>query len=45
MIEERGLTEEEQVDVLFFEVGDQVYGVDAGSVLRIERASGDGLAS
>ncbi len=29
---------EEQVDVLFFEVGDQVYGVDAGQVLRIDRA-------
>lgn len=29
---------EEQVDVLFFEIGDQVYGVDAGQVLRIDRA-------
>jgi chemotaxis signal transduction protein len=37
MREERELTEE-LVDVLFFEVGDQVYGVDAAPVLRIERA-------
>lgn len=37
MMEERELAEE-QVDVLFFEVGDQVYGVDAAQVLRIERA-------
>jgi chemotaxis signal transduction protein len=29
---------EEQVDILFFEVGDQVYGVDAGQVLRIDRS-------
>jgi chemotaxis signal transduction protein len=37
MREENALAEE-QVDVLFFEVGDQVYGVDAGQVLRIDRA-------
>jgi chemotaxis signal transduction protein len=38
MMLERELAEEQQVDVLFFEVGDQVYGVDASQVLRIERA-------
>jgi hypothetical protein len=32
---------EEQVDILFFEIGDQVYGVDAGQVLRIDRALPD----
>jgi len=37
MREENALTEE-QVDVLFFEIGDRVYGVDAGQVLRIDRA-------
>ena len=37
MMQERALSEE-QVDVLFFEIGDQVYGVDAGQVLRIDRA-------
>lgn len=31
----------EQVDVLFFEVGDTRYGTDASQVLRIERAVGD----
>ena len=37
MMEQNALAEE-QVDILFFEVGDQVYGVDAGQVLRIDRA-------
>ena len=29
---------QEDVDILFFEVGDQLYGTDASEVLRIERA-------
>ncbi|MDY7228056.1 Frizzy aggregation protein FrzB [Hyalangium rubrum] len=38
------LSEEEEVDILFFEVGPHVYGVDASQVLRIERALPDDLA-
>jgi len=37
MMQENALAEE-QVDILFFEVGDHVYGVDAGQVLRIDRS-------
>jgi len=33
----------EEVDVLFFEVGDVVYGTDASQVLRIERSLPDDL--
>jgi chemotaxis signal transduction protein len=33
----------EEVDVLFFEVGDTVYGTDASQVLRIERSLPDDL--
>lgn len=29
---------EDEVDILFFEVGDRLYGTDASQVLRIERA-------
>jgi hypothetical protein len=43
MMEERARAEEE-VDILFFEVGDQVYGTDASTVLRIERALPGDLA-
>jgi chemotaxis signal transduction protein len=39
MIDADGLVRtEEEVDVLFFEVGVHVYGVDASQVQRIERA-------
>jgi chemotaxis signal transduction protein len=38
MMREENALAEELVDVLFFEVGDQVYGADAGQVLRIDRA-------
>ncbi|MET0402551.1 MAG: Frizzy aggregation protein FrzB [Cystobacter sp.] len=34
---------EEDVDILFFEVGDIVYGTDASQVLRIERAIAEDL--
>ena len=33
-----------EVDVLFFEVGDIVYGTDASQVLRIDRSHPDDLA-
>ena len=33
----------EEVDILFFEVGDSVYGMDASQVLRIERALAEDL--
>ena len=33
----------DEVDVLFFEVGDVVYGTDASQVLRIERSLPDDL--
>jgi chemotaxis signal transduction protein len=36
--------EPEEVDVLFFEVGDAVYGTDASMVLRIDRSHPDDLA-
>ena len=32
-----------EVDVLFFEVGDIVYGTDASQVLRIDRSHPDDL--
>ena len=32
-----------EVDVLFFEVGDSVYGTDASQVLRIDRAHPDDI--
>jgi chemotaxis signal transduction protein len=35
---------QEEVDILFFEVGDQLYGTDASVVLRIERALPGDLA-
>jgi chemotaxis signal transduction protein len=35
--------EASEVDVLFFEVGDIVYGTDASQVLRIDRAHPDDL--
>lgn len=35
---EHVLIEEEEVDILFFEVGDRLYGTDASQVLRIERS-------
>ena len=45
MLQEQELQEPEQeqriedeVDILFFEIGDQLYGTDASQVLRIERA-------
>jgi chemotaxis signal transduction protein len=37
-------TEANEVDVLFFEVGDIVYGTDASVVLRIDRSYPDDLA-
>jgi hypothetical protein len=36
--------ESNEVDVLFFEVGDIVYGTDASQVLRIDRSHPDDLA-
>jgi chemotaxis signal transduction protein len=36
--------EASEVDVLFFEVGDIVYGTDASQVLRIDRSHPDDLA-
>ncbi len=36
--------EASEVDVLFFEVGDTVYGTDASQVLRIDRSHPDDLA-
>lgn len=44
MIDEPSRPEEEEVDVLFFEVGEHVYGVDASQVQRIERALPGDLA-
>lgn len=38
MIYDELSSELNEVDVLFFEVGDTVYGTDASQVLRIERA-------
>jgi chemotaxis signal transduction protein len=35
--------EQNEVDVLFFEVGDTVYGTDASMVLRIDRSHPDDL--
>ncbi len=43
MIDEQA-TAAEEVDILFFEVGEHVYGVDASQVLRIERALPQDLA-
>jgi chemotaxis signal transduction protein len=37
MMDEQLRTEEE-VDVLFFDIGEQVYGTDASQVLRIDRS-------
>jgi hypothetical protein len=37
-------TEATEVDVLFFEVGDILYGTDASVVLRIDRSHPDDLA-
>jgi chemotaxis signal transduction protein len=36
--------EQTEVDVLFFEVGDIVYGVDASQVLRIDRSHPEDLS-
>ncbi|KFE66870.1 Frizzy aggregation protein frzB [Hyalangium minutum] len=35
---------EDEVDVLFFEIGDRLYGTDASQVLRIERALPEDLS-
>jgi len=35
---------EEEVDVLFFEIGDRLYGTDASQVLRIDRALPEDLS-
>lgn len=35
---------EEEVDILFFEVGDIVYGTDASQVLRIDRSLAEDLS-
>ncbi len=37
-IDEELRPEDQEVDVLFFEVGEHLYGTDASQVLRIERA-------
>jgi chemotaxis signal transduction protein len=41
--EEQGRIEDE-VDILFFEVGERLYGTDASQVLRIDRALPEDLA-
>jgi hypothetical protein len=38
------VSEREEVDVLFFQVGNVVYGTDASMVLRIDRSHPDDLA-
>ncbi|WP_224371276.1 Frizzy aggregation protein FrzB [Hyalangium versicolor] len=43
MMEEQHVLEEE-VDILFFEVGPHLYGTDASQVLRIERALPEDIA-
>jgi hypothetical protein len=43
MIYDEYSREEHEVDVLFFEVGEALYGTDASTVLRIERALPDDL--
>lgn len=46
MDEQRALADVENVediDVLFFEIGDELYGADASQVLRIDRALPDDL--
>jgi chemotaxis signal transduction protein len=35
---------EDEVDILFFEVGERLYGTDASQVLRIDRAMPEDLA-
>jgi chemotaxis signal transduction protein len=42
--DESSSNELNEVDVLFFEVGDTVYGTDASMVLRIDRSHPDDLA-
>lgn len=41
--QEEGLIEDE-VDILFFDVGERLYGTDASQVLRIERALPEDLS-
>jgi chemotaxis signal transduction protein len=43
MMDEQTRTEEE-VDILFFDVGEHVYGTDASQVLRIERSLPEDLS-
>jgi hypothetical protein len=44
MEQEEQVQIEEEVDILFFEVGERLYGTDASQVLRIERALPEDLA-
>ncbi len=44
MEQEEQARSEDEVDVLFFEIGERLYGTDASQVLRIERALPEDLS-
>ncbi|WP_164014226.1 Frizzy aggregation protein FrzB [Pyxidicoccus trucidator] len=43
MNDEQAVQERDSVDILFFDIGDSLYGTDASQVLRIDRSLPDDL--